>query len=113
METPLYQGHATRIAEELKSLAQTHRRVSKELRTEAGYFLNNQRRMHYQEMREEGFPIGSGMVESAIKQFRARFTGPGMRWERKNVERILPIRAAIMSQRFDEVWMSVYNPPPN
>ncbi len=113
METPLYQGHATRITEELKGLAQTHRRVSKALRTEAGYFQNNQRRMQYQEMREDGFPIGSGMVESGIKQFRARFTGPGMRWERKNVERILPIRAAIMSTHFDEVWKSVYNPPPN
>lgn len=113
METPLYQGHATRIAEEVKSLAQTHRRVSKALRTEAGYFQNNQRRMHYQETREDGFPIGSGMVESGIKQFRTRFTGPGMRWNRESVDRVLPIRAAIMSNRFDEVWMNVYNPPPN
>lgn len=113
METPLYQGHATRITEELKSLAQRHRRVGKALRTEAGYFQNNQRRMQYQEMREDGFPIGSGMVESGIKQFRARFTGPGMRWERQKVERILPIRAAIMSNRFDAVWTGVYNLPPN
>ncbi|MBI3739361.1 MAG: hypothetical protein HY258_09980 [Chloroflexi bacterium] len=113
METPLYQGHATRIAEELKTLAQTHRRVAKALRREAGYFQNNQRRMQYQETREDGFPIGSGMVESGIKQFRARFSGPGMRWDRDCVERVLPVRAAIMSKRFDEVWKAVYNSPPN
>jgi hypothetical protein len=113
METPLYQGRATRIAEELKSLAQTHRRIGKALRTEAGYFQNNQRRMQYQETREDGFPIGSGMAESGIKQFRARFTGPGMRWNRESVDRVLPIRAAIMSKRFDAVWTTVYNTPPN
>jgi hypothetical protein len=113
METPLYQGHAARIAEELKGLAQTHRRMGKALRQEAGYFQNNQRRMQYQETREDGFPIGSGMAESGIKQFRARFAGPGMRWNRESVDRVLPIRAAIMSKRFDEVWKSVYSLPPN
>src|SRR3989304_2056512 len=72
MEKPLYQGRAWHIAEELKTLARQHRRVAKELRQEAGYFESHQRRMQYLEMREEGYPIGSGMVESGCKQFRAR-----------------------------------------
>jgi hypothetical protein len=46
--------------------------LDKDLRAEAGYFEHNQRRMQYLEMREAGFPIGSGMVESGGKQFRAR-----------------------------------------
>lgn len=112
MEKPLYQGHALQIAERLNELAQTHRRVGKALRQEAGYFRNNQRRMQYLETREDGFPIGSGMVESGIKQFRTRFAGPGMRWSRDGAERLLPIRAAILSQRFDAVWTAVYNAPP-
>jgi hypothetical protein len=111
METPLYQGHALRIAEQLKALAQTHRRVAKGLRKEAGYFEHNQRRMQYLETREDGFPIGSGMVESGIKQFRARFTGPGMRWSRPGAERLLPVRAAILSKRFDQVWADAYKSP--
>ena len=81
------------------------------LRREAGYFQDNYRRMQYLETREEGFPIGSGMVESACKQFRARLAGAGMRWSRVGLERLLPIRAAIMSQRFDEVWQKVYHLP--
>ena len=31
------------------------------------------------ELREEGYVIGSGMVESGVKRFKARFCGPGMR----------------------------------
>lgn len=114
METPLYQGHASQIAAELKDQAKTHRRAAAILRKEAGYFETNARRMQYLETREEGFPIGSGMVESGIKQFRARFTGPGMRWSRRGAERLLPVRAAILSHRFDQVWRRVYDHlPPN
>jgi hypothetical protein len=109
MEKPLYQGHADHIAAELKEQAKTHRRVAATLRKEAGYFQMNARRMQYLETREDGFPIGSGMVESGIKQFRTRFTGPGMRWSRQGAERLLPVRAAILSGRYDLVWRSVYD----
>ena len=70
-------------------------------------------RMQYLEMREEGYPIGSGMVESEAKQYKARFAGPGMRWSRTGAERLLPIRTAIMSKRFDKMWALAYNSPPN
>jgi hypothetical protein len=36
------------------------------------YFERHQRRMQYLEFREEGFPIGSGTVESGVKQFKQR-----------------------------------------
>ncbi len=113
MEQPLYQGHAAEIAAQLKDSVKTHRRAAKVLRTEAGYFGHHQRRMQYLETREDGFPIGSGMVESGIKQFHARLTGSGMRWSRDGAERILPLRASILSQRFDETWNAVYNLPQN
>ncbi len=108
METPLYQGRITYLVAELQEQAKTHRRVAEVLRKEAGYFETNARRMQYLETREDGFPIGSGMVESGIKQFRTRFTGPGMRWSRTSAERLLPLRAAILSHRFEQVWQSVY-----
>ena len=111
-EKPLYQGHADRIAADLNHQAKTHRRVAAQLRKEAGYFQTNARRMQYLETREDGFPIGSGMVESGIKQFRTRFTGPGMRWSRRGAERLLPVRAAILSHHFDQVWRTVYDKLP-
>lgn len=111
LETPLYQGHASQVAATLREWAEEFPAVAKELRAEAGYFENNKRRMQYLELREEGFPIGSGMIESGCKQFRARFNGPGMRWSRAGAERMIPVRAAIMSGRFEEVWREVYNSP--
>jgi len=36
-----------------------------------------------------------------------------MRWSRTGAEILIPVRAAIMSGRFDELWRAVYNSPPN
>jgi hypothetical protein len=63
---------------------------------------NNIKRLNDLERRMEGHPIGSGMVESAAKQFKDRFYGAGMRWSRKGAERVIPLRSAILSKRFDK-----------
>jgi hypothetical protein len=112
-ETPLFEGHADRLARLLGELAHTHPSAAEGLRAEAHYFDENQRRMQYLELREDGFPIGSGMVESGCKQFRARFNGPGMRWSRPGIERLLPVRAAVMGHTFDAWWKATYKPPLN
>jgi hypothetical protein len=70
----------------------------------AHYFVTHQRRMTYQEFREDGCPIGSGAVESAVKQFKVRLTGPGMSWSRAAAQRMLVLRAAILSGTFDALW---------
>jgi hypothetical protein len=112
-ETGLFQGHASRIAHQLKQKAKGNSQRAKSLRTEAHYFETNKRRMRYLELREEGYLIGSGSAESGVKQFKARFTGPGMRWSRQGIERLIPIRAAIMGGQFDALWSTIYNSPPN
>ena len=65
--------------------------------------------MNYMALREDGFLIGSGVVESGAKQFKARFTGPGMRWSRRGFNHLLPIRTAVLSHSFDDLWPSVYS----
>lgn len=110
----LYQGHAGRLARELNQAAEGYpQEVAEGLRREAGYLDKHKRRMQYLELREEGYVIGSGMVESGGKQFKARFCGPGMRWSRKGIERLIPIRTAILSGRFDATWQPAYSLPPN
>jgi len=111
-ETALYQGHAERIANELEEAANELPKVAEDLNREAGYFREHQHRMNYLEMREEEYVIGSGMVEGGAKQYQARLCGPGMRWSRPHVETLIPIRTAILSGRFPEVWQKVYNSPP-
>lgn len=70
----------------------------------ATYFERHQRRMQYQQFREDGFPIGSGMIESGVKQFKQRLCGTGMRWNWDNANRMLVIRTAVLSDDFDELW---------
>ncbi|MBN1220899.1 MAG: hypothetical protein JXM69_18395 [Anaerolineae bacterium] len=81
--------------------------------TAANYFETHKRRTQYLELREEGYVIGSGMVESEVKQYKARFTGPGMRWSREGLNHLLPVRTAIMSNQFDQLWQQTFNSPPN
>ena len=111
----LFQGHADRIATLLRSQAQMLANENGDnLLKEATYFENNKRRMNYLDMRSEGWLIGSGTVESAAKQYKARLTGPGMRWKRPCLERLIPIRSAIMSGNFNSTWHAIYhNSPPN
>ena len=108
--TLLYQGQAAHIAGELDKAARSQ--SSEPLTTEAAFFRNNHLRMNYLEMREGAWLIGSGMVESGAKQFKARFSGPGMRWSRKGAERLLPIRSAILSNRFNHLWAAAKILPP-
>jgi hypothetical protein len=91
----LYMGRIHRI------IAALHRRGRDDL---AAYFQCHQRRMQYLEFREEAFPIGSGTVESGVKQFKHRLTGTGMRWKADNADRMLTIRAAVLGNDFHTLW---------
>lgn len=110
--TWLYQGQVEQIALELADAAQQPSPQPDALAREAAYFRHNQTRMNYLEMREEEWPIGSGMVESGAKQFKARFSGPGMRWSRNGAQNLLPIRSAVLSNRFDHLWAAARHLPP-
>lgn len=112
-ETPLFQGQAAQVSQAITDLAESRPRVKEDLLKQASYFANHKHRMEYLEMRAEGWVIGSGMVESGGKRFKDRFTGAGMRWSRAGAERLLPIRTALMSRRFEERWAIAYNSPPN
>jgi hypothetical protein len=112
-ETKLYQGRVRQLIKALKRQATLHPDKAQPILQQARYFKNNAKRMNYLDMRLDGYPIGSGMVESAAKQFKARFCGSGMRWSRPGAERLCPIRSAILSKRFDKMWTLAYNSPPN
>lgn len=73
----------------------------------ANYFIVNQSRMQYAQFQQSHLPIGSGTVESGCKQFKARFTQSGMRWSHGGAVHLMPLRAAVMSKRFDDLWNAV------
>jgi Uncharacterised protein family (UPF0236) len=116
LEKSLYQGHADRVAKSIRAAAAKcdDPQQAAELGKAATYFANNRDRMHYQDLRDDGWLIGSGVIESAAKQFKARMTGPGMRWSRAGAEHMLPLRAAVLTgaARFDELWARAYHNSP-
>lgn len=73
---------------------------------QAAYFVTHQRRMQYAAFRADGYPIGSGGVESAVKQFKQRLTGAGMRWSRAGAERMVCIRSAVLTHSLEVLWQS-------
>ena len=70
----------------------------------ANYFSQHARRMQYAQFRAAGFPIGSGSVESGVKQFKQRLTGSGMQWSRPALLRMVLLRSAVLSHTFDHFW---------
>jgi hypothetical protein len=104
-EEELWLGHARTVAAQVEALAQARPTQQEALHTEAGYFYNNHRRMQYQALHEEGYPIGSGTIESGCKQLvQARMKGAGMRWSRPGAENMLALRSEYLSGRWDDAW---------
>ncbi len=68
------------------------------------YFEEHGRRMQYAQFCAAGFPIGSGGVESGVKQFKQRLSGPGMRWSRPTLQRMIVLRSAVLGDSFDQLW---------
>jgi hypothetical protein len=61
--------------------------------------------MQYARFQAEGWPIGSGMVESANKLVvEARLKGAGMHWSRASVNPLLALRNAVCNDRWAEAW---------
>jgi hypothetical protein len=72
------------------------------------YLEKRESLMEYPKFREEGWPIGSGSVESANKLVvEDRLKGAGMHWKRENVNPLLVLRNGLCSQRWAESWREI------
>jgi hypothetical protein len=67
-------------------------------------YLNKHRTRlpNYEYLHQEGFSIGSGQVESAIKQIGRRVKLSGAQWEAKNVPQLLKHRCAYLNGYFSK-----------
>jgi hypothetical protein len=64
--------------------------------------------LDYPLYRQQGWPIGSGMVESANKLVvQERLKGPGMHWARAHVNPLLVLRGAYCSERWEATWTGI------
>jgi len=97
-------GRIRRKARE--SDAGAHGGLTQKLATCIGYLERNLERMEYALVREEGLPIGSGIIEAACKcVVKARVCGSGMRWKRPALQGVLTLRSLDRSSdRWDQFW---------
>ncbi len=72
------------------------------------YLRNNLHRTDYPTYVRNGWPIGSGRVESACKSVVAtRLKGPGMRWRARGTNALCHLRALFKSER--SAWQSFWS----
>ena len=92
------------VLEQLRSLQQVHP-TNQVLATNLSYLEKREAHMQYPRFQEEGWPIGSGVVESANKLVvEARLKGGGMHWERSHVNPMLSLRNVVCNDRWAQAW---------
>jgi len=86
----------------------TGNETQKAVETLINYVNNNRVRINYPALESKGYPIGSGIVESACKRIvSARHKQAGMRWSKAGVQKMLNLVSFIHSNRWDEYWKSL------
>lgn len=89
---------------ELEKLQRKHPQAEV-LSNNLAYLKKRTSQMQYPLFQAQGWPIGSGAVESGNKLVvEARLKGAGMHWEENNVNPMLAIRNILCSGRWREDW---------
>lgn len=97
----------TNLLAELQKLQRKHPAVEL-IRSHSAYLKKREAQMQYPAFQAQGWPIGSGIVESGNKiVVEARLKGSGMHWAEQNVNPMLAIRNIICSNRWREDWPKI------
>jgi len=97
----LWQGHIQEVLTACRALAD---RAPEPVRKAISYYTNNEKRMNYAILREQGYLIGSGTVESACKQIALlRLCCAGARWSKDGLVQTAKARAAWLSDAWDSL----------
>lgn len=103
----LWGGEVHKVEAALQELDLDHERWPDEVRQAPGYFEGNRQRMRYDEFRADGYPIGSGTVESGINTVvHHRMKRPGRGWDRSNGQAMLAALGELHSGRFERTWQA-------
>jgi hypothetical protein len=101
-----HEGPAPVLAQ-LRSLQQVHP-TNQVLATNLAYLEKREAQMQYPSFQEDGWPIGSGVVESANKLVvEARLKGGGMHWEGSHVNPMLGLRNVVCNDRWAQAWPQI------
>jgi hypothetical protein len=77
------------------------------LAKETAYFQSHSSRLDYPQAKREGFPLGSGAMESACSQLQGRFKRPGQFWTESGEGTLLALDLAWRNHDWNELWTNV------
>jgi hypothetical protein len=105
----ILQGKTGRVIGGLKQMA-TKRKLKgskkKRLYQALGYLKNNRNYMKYDEYLENGYPIGSGVVEGACRHLvKDRMELTGMHWRTDGAQSMLSLRAVFLNGDWEAFQM--------
>jgi hypothetical protein len=109
----LKHGAPNRVLQALRALPMARAPQPTEARavqTQAVQYLEARRaQLEYAQFQAAGYPIGSGIVESANQRVvEARLKGAGMHWARANVNPLVALRAVLCSGRWADRWPALW-----
>jgi hypothetical protein len=92
---------------ELRNLQKEHP-DEKAVSGNLAYLEKREKQMQYPQFQAQGWPIGSGIVESGNKLVvEVRLKGSGMHWADANVNPMLALRNILCSDRWKEDWPKI------
>jgi hypothetical protein len=106
-------GEATRVLAELERLRTLMQQMGQMEAVETldkslHYLRQRQEMISYATFRAQGYPIGSGSVESANKLVvQSRMKQAGMRWEPLHVNPMVALRNLACNERWTEGWLAI------
>lgn len=99
MKTHLLAGRQLKVRQSILQMKQLPADQKDDLLT---YLENNEYRMKYDEYRNKGLMIGSGPIESAHRTLlQVRMKRSGQRWSEDGCDKMIKLRVALRSQKFD------------
>lgn len=110
-KTRLWNGQVELLLKDIRRLTKKHgppppkansndpRRI---LANQLDYFSDNRPGLDYPTFRKRGWPVGSGIIESTIKQIAKRVKGTEKHWTTIGAEQTLQVVAHILSE--DHTW---------
>ncbi|MCP4600301.1 MAG: ISKra4 family transposase [Proteobacteria bacterium] len=94
----LKKGNIDAIIENLDTRRPKRKEAQESVAALSGYLKENRSRMNYAQYKADGLTVGSGNIESGIKNVvNQRMKGCGMRWAVDRAENMLNLRAAYLS----------------
>ena len=96
----LLKGKRDIFMKEIETICQGSK--NKILQRELEYFKTHLPHMHYKEIKDDNFPIGSGAVESGIRRVvNLRLKGPGIFWHEEIADAMLLLRSYYKAGRWN------------